>query len=137
MVMIFKKLDAHLRQYCSELTMVPLAYVIRDSYYLPSNITKPYKSDEEKEVACCPHFLMPNHQGATGKDTSNKDHCLDHWFVADNKHVWEIVLYKIFNNMPSSYENMKSASKGKDGCKAYQSLEDHYLGANNTNLFGR
>jgi hypothetical protein len=63
---------------------------------------------------------------------NSRDLTQAHWFVADNKRVWEI-LYKIFNNTPS-YEYMKSAIKGKDGRKAYQALKEHYLGANNTNL---
>ena len=128
---IFEKLDAHLGQFRSELTMVPLTYVVRDCN-LPAATTKSYKSDEEKEVARCPHFLMPNRQGATSKDMDSKDRIQAHWFVADNKRVWEI-LYKIFNNTPS-YEYMKVASKGKDGRRAYQALKEHYLGANNTNL---
>jgi hypothetical protein len=129
---IFEKLDAHLGQFRSELTMVPLTYVIRDCNLPSDTATKLYKSDKEKEVARCPHFLMPNHQGATLKDLNSKDRTQAHWFVTDNKRVWEI-LYKIFNNTPS-YEYMRSASKGKDGRKAYQALKEHYLGANNTNL---
>jgi hypothetical protein len=129
---IFEKLDAHLGQFRSELTMVPLTYVVRDCNLPAEAANKLYKSDEEKEVARCPHFLMPNRQGATSKDLNSKDRTHTHWYVADNKRVWEI-LYKIFNNMPS-YEYMKSGSKGKDGRKAYQALKEHYLGANNTNL---
>jgi hypothetical protein len=97
---IFEKLDAYLGQFHSELTMVPLTtYVIRDCN-LPANAaTKLYKSDKEKEVARCPHYLMSNRQGATSKDLNSKDRIQAHWHVTDNKHVWEI-LYKIFNNRP-------------------------------------
>jgi hypothetical protein len=47
-------MDAHLGQFRSELTMVPLTYVIRDCNLPVSGASA--KSDEEKEVARCPHF---------------------------------------------------------------------------------
>jgi hypothetical protein len=97
---IFEKLDAHLGQFCSELTKVPLTYVVRDCNLPADAASKSYKSDEEKEVARCPHYLIPNHQGMTSKDLNSKNRIQAHWYVADNKRVWEI-LYKIFNNTPS------------------------------------
>jgi hypothetical protein len=76
---IFEKLDAHLGQFRSELTMVPLTYVIRECNLPATDASlKSYKSDEEKEVARCPHFLMPNRQGATSKDIQSKDRIQAH-----------------------------------------------------------
>jgi hypothetical protein len=75
---IFEKLDAHLGQFHSELTMVPVTYVIWDCNLPSDTATKSYKSDEEKEVARCPHFLMPNHQGTTSKDLNSKDRTQAH-----------------------------------------------------------
>jgi hypothetical protein len=55
--------------------------------YAADTPTKSYKSDKEKEMARCPHYLMPNHQGATSKDLNSKDSIQAHWYVADNKSV--------------------------------------------------
>jgi hypothetical protein len=55
---MFEKLDAHLGQFRSELTMVPLTYVVWDCNLPADATTKLYTSEEEKEVvACCPVTL--------------------------------------------------------------------------------
>jgi hypothetical protein len=90
--------------------MAPLTYVIQDCN-LPAveASAKVYRSNKEKEVACCPHFLMLNSQGATSKDLNSKDRIQAHWFVADNKHVWEIWTLEKYINKHVEYYNILNA----------------------------
>ena len=116
----FEAMDSYLQLRLSDLSGIPLAYLVRET-----QVPKPEDDDPStnyggnwvaEQIARCPHFEhLP--AGSTVATT---------YYVEDNIKLWHI-LHELFK-AHQSFTHLKPFQKKQDGRGAYRALFDYHLG---------
>jgi hypothetical protein len=118
MVKIFDSINAYLRTYLGEMK-IPLQYVTRELPEVALSVNDPsanYAMIDMEMIAHAPHEEAPG---------------MTHPIYASDSHkVWEIMEEIVSDS--NRWTWIKSHSRHRDGCEAYWSLYNHYIGASKT-----